>query len=365
MKVPASLLAGLLAIVAASGVAHAEGACGPFGDSAATVNQGWFARSISKHNPICFGGTIAGPWKDSDGTDRYACLYEPEQASKDHPLPLVIFLHGSLATADSIKVTGLTGLIEKADLGGKTAGFVLLAPEGRFTRHFYAGIDSNALGWDNWYRQLNPSGDVTVGGTVYKENVDAAAIDHFVAQEVASGKIDTRRIYVMGWSNGAAMALLYALNRPWIAAAAVYSAPDPFAAFTDLCTQTPVTTSPSGLGQVQVFNPRVALMHVRNDCDIGGICPNGDKFAGQVRAVGNQIDDVILDPSGVKVGSCDNTCGTDPMGNGQLGTSGGLRGLVHHMGWPSAWNSNMLDFLKQHPLGVGQSGHDQAKNAPE
>ena len=74
-----------------------------------------------------------------------------------------------------------------------------------------------------------------IGAALYRENVDAAAIDHFIAEEVTTDIADPNRIYVTGWSNGAAMALLYALNRPRVAAVAVYSAPDPFGAFDDPC----------------------------------------------------------------------------------------------------------------------------------
>ena len=130
--------------------------CSPFGDPPAQINRGLFATSFSAHNPICFGGRVLGPWKDSDGSDRYACIYEPEQHSRDNPLPLLVFLHGSIATADSIRLTGLTGEIDKGDLGGKKPGFIVLAPEGRYTSHYYPGLDSNAMGWDNWYRQLSP-----------------------------------------------------------------------------------------------------------------------------------------------------------------------------------------------------------------
>src|SRR5271168_1205642 len=286
MRALASLAVVLIALAMSVNAAAGGAQCGPFGDAPAEVNHGTYASFVSSHNPICWGGKVLGPWTDANGDNRNACLYEPPDAGKTNPLPLVIFLHGSVATADSIRLTGLYPLIGKTELGGKDPGFILLAPEGRYTSHFYPGLDSNGLGWDNWYRQLNPAGDVTVAGVVYHENQDTAAIDHFVNESVASGKVDRSRIYVMGWSNGAAMAMLYALNRPWIAAAAVYSAPDPFAAFTDICSQIPVVAAPGGIGQLQVFNPHVPLMHVRNDCDIGGICPNGNRFASRIRTMG-------------------------------------------------------------------------------
>jgi pimeloyl-ACP methyl ester carboxylesterase len=182
--------------------------------------------------------------------------------------------------------------------------------------------------------------------------VDAASIDNFVDEMLATGKVDRQRIYLMGWSNGAAMALLYALNRPWVAAAAVYSSPDPFSALFDVCPQTPVAVAPAGDGQARVFNPRIPLMHVRNDCDIGGICPNGSRFAARVRALGGRVEDVIIDSSGRRVPSCDDSCGTDAMAVGQIGAVAGLRGIARHMRWPARWNERMLNFLRQHPLGM-------------
>jgi len=348
-KLTAPLFA-LGTVCLAASLALAADQCSPFGDSPALVNQGLFAGAVSRHNPICFGGKVVGPWKDADGSDRYACLYQPAQASKDNPLPLVVFLHGSVATADSVQVTGLVSQIDKADLSGKKTGFILIAVEGRYTTHYYPGPDSNALGWDNWYRQLTPSGDVTIAGTTYKENADAATIDHFIADEVATVEVDKTRIYMMGWSNGAAMAMLYALNRPSIAAAAVYSAPDPFGAMNDPCPQTPVAAAPTSNAQLQMFNPHVPIIHVRNNCDIGGICPNGNAFAAQVRAIGTNLDDVILDPDGNRVSACDDSCGTDPMAKGHASASGSARGFAHHVRWPSASNATMLEFLAKHPL---------------
>jgi dienelactone hydrolase len=338
------------AMAIAANVFAAGGKCGPFGDPPRPVQSGWFARFVSNHNPICFGGAVAGPWRDAGGSERYACVYEPPWASKKNPMPLVVFLHGSIATADTVALTGLKSLVEKADLGARKSGFILLAPEGRYTTHYYPPPDARGLGWDNWYRQLNPAGDVTLASTVYRENADAAAIDHFVREQIATGKVDSKRIYVMGWSNGAAMALLYALNRPWVAAAAVYSAPNPFGAFDDPCPQTPVAHSPSSDREIEVFNPHVPLMHVRNACDIGGVCPNANVFADQMRALKANLEDVIIDSSGERVKACDDSCGTDPMANGTIGLGGQVRGFFNHVFWPRGFNRRMPDFLRRHPL---------------
>ena len=340
----------VLVTLAAGAICAIAAPCGPFGDPPAEVSRGWFASFLTRHSPVCSGAQQLGPWKDAGGDERYACLYEPPSASKETPLPLVVFLHGSVANADSVRFTGLTDLVDKARLDGKRPGFILLTPQGRYTAHFYPGIDSHGFGWDNWYRQLNPAGNQTIDGTTYPENIDATTIDHFVAQVVASGKVDTGRIYLMGWSNGAAMAMLYALNRPWVAATAVYSAPDPFSAFFDLCGQVPVAGEPNGAGQVHVFNPRVPIMHIRNDCDIGGICPNGNRFADRIRSMGGTIDDVIVNSSGAQVTSCEEGCGVDVMGDGQIEKTSALRGLVHHVRWPKDWNDKMLAFLAQHSV---------------
>jgi len=345
---------GIVVIAAAVGVttagfaAESSPGCSAFGDAPAEVQRGVISSFVSTHNPHCFKGKTIGPWKDANGDDRYACLYEPGSASATQPLPLVVFLHGSMATADSILVTGLVSRTGDANLGGAKPGFILLAPEGRHTSHYYPAPDDKALGWDNWYRQFSASGDATIEGTAYPENADAAAIDHFVNQVVASGKVDTRRIYVMGWSNGAAMAILYALNRPSIAAAAVYSAPNPFDAYNDPCPQTPVAGRPVGIGELQVSNPQAPLMHVRNACDIGGICPNGDKLAGQLRAMKNDVNDVVLNSDGTEVTKCDPSCGTNPNGGEPYSTAGGTAGFFHHLRWPKEWNDRMFAFLAVH-----------------
>ena len=103
---------------------------------------------------------------------------------------------------------------KKLELDGKNRGFILIAVEGRYTTHYYPGPDSNAIGWDNWYRQLNPSGDVIIGGPHIRRISTRLPSITSSPDEVATGEVNRKRIYMMGWSNGAAMAMLYALNRP-------------------------------------------------------------------------------------------------------------------------------------------------------
>src|SRR5271167_1618267 len=83
--------------------------CTPFGNPPQKL--------IANVVPKCSLGTLLGPWPDSDGTDRYACLYEPPAASSTNPLPLVVFLHPSSVTADGVRPgTKLTSLMATANL---------------------------------------------------------------------------------------------------------------------------------------------------------------------------------------------------------------------------------------------------------
>lgn len=332
------------------GAAKAADRCTPFGNPPAAIAHRWLGGRVAIHRPDCDRGRLLPSWTDANGTERYACLYGRRHGA-DHPLPLVVFLHGSIASVDSIRLTGLVEQAERADLGGAERGFLLLAPSGRHTAHYYPGVDANALGWDNWYRQLAPRG-VTIAGTTYEENADASAIDHFIQEVVATGEVDPRRIYLSGWSNGAAMAVLYALHRPSIAAAAVYSAPDPFGAFNDPCPQKPVAGPPRSDRELQVSNPNLAVMHVRNSCDIGGTCPNGNALAAELRSVGSALTDVILGQNGAPTRACEDACGTNPMAGLGRGRLAALRGLWNHLHWPSSWNARILEFLRLHPSPV-------------
>ncbi len=337
----------VLVVVAIAGTAAAQ--CNPFGNDPRPMVQDTTALA-------CAGGTILGGFTDSDGTPRQACLYEPASASPSHQLPLVVYIHPSLFTADTLNAPGMNLLSfqNTADVSGDPArpGFIVLAPEGRATEHFYPTPDNQGTGWDNWYRQLDRSGgDVVVNGVTYRQNVDSATIDHFINQEVATGKVDTRRIYVTGWSNGAAMGFLYALNRRRIAAAAVYTGPDPFEAFNDPCPQQPVVHRPLGNPQLRVSNRRVWIYHVHNACDIAGICPNGEYLRTQLRLIHSRFSETIIDANQNEVFACDPGCGTNPdadMAPSQTNQRGFTEGSNNHVRWPSNWTATMLGFFRAH-----------------
>lgn len=349
----ASLTAALmLATVAARNVFAdaAKQTCGPFGNPPAKL--------IASIVPQCPEGTTIGPWKDSDGTPRYACLYQPPPAKPPRPLPLIVFLHPSLANADSVyHYSNLLEFLKTANVSDDPSrpGFILLAPQGRNTTHYYPPPDRTGAGWDNWYRQFNPAGAVTIAGKTYAENVDAETIDHFIAAVEATGRVDRRRVYVSGWSNGGAMAYLYGLNRPGIAAIGVYSAANPFQLGRDPCPQDPVAGVAANDHQLQVFNPRVASYQVHNSCDIGGICPNALLLARQLGTLGGSAADIIIDRNQRATPACSAACGSDPNG-GVENPFGAMVGLAHHLRWPKPWTAAILDFFRRHPLAHPEIG---------
>lgn len=329
------------------GFAHTTWAgqsCTPFGNPPQTL--------IQNEVPQCAGGTLLGPWKDGDGTPRYACLYEPQSVSTSARLPMVIYLHPSLVTADNAETgTNFLQFLNTANLNDNSArpGFILLAPEGRNTTHSYPAPDDQGPGWDNWYRELSPAGDVNLNGTLYRENVDAATIDHFMRQIVGMKIVDTNRIYVSGWSNGAAMGYLYGLSRPGIAAVGVYSAPNPFRALSDPCPQTPVFTKPTSIKQIQMYNAGLPTYHLHNDCDIAGICPTGEYLMRQLLPLGIGFQDTIINSATQPTIGCLDACGTNSNGdpNNQLAIS---VGTANHVRWPASWLPEMLNFFRGHPL---------------
>ncbi|MGH8460589.1 MAG: hypothetical protein ACRESS_03170 [Stenotrophobium sp.] len=280
------------------------------------------------------GGSVLN-WTDPSGEARNACLINAASASAQHQLPLLVYLNPSLVSADkTAPLTGFATDAASADLTGDPTrkGFILLMPEGRDTHHYYPFPDDTGVGWDNWYRNLDRSSPAL--------NVDVAAIDHFIAVVKGMGIVDPKRIYLSGWSNGAAMAQLYALNTPGIAAASVYSSPDPFSDVADPGAQTPFATA---------LTP---LMDIHNQCDIIGICQTGTKFHQTLSKLYPKLVQrpVIIDELFNEVQSCDASCADQTVvPSGPSGALGSV-GAVNHLRWPLTWNTQMYAFLREHPL---------------
>lgn len=320
--------------VVAAQPATGEGCAGIYGNPPMPLTSSVSALpgTLSNLAQYCVlrGGEVL-QWEDGDATPRQACLYTPPQASAQARLPLVVFLQGSLFPADQQTLLSNYDLVyTTADLTGDPArpGFILLVPQGRDTGHHYPFPDDTGLGWDNWYRNFNRADPAM--------NRDAQTVDHFIEAVKARNIVDDRRIYMTGWSNGAAMSILYGLNTPGVAATAVYSAPDPFVDALDPCAQAPFGN-----------NPR-PIMTVHNDCDIIGICTTGSEgFRARMAASmpGVEYRPVIIDLAQQAVEACNAACVYDGSPE-QLATPGAAR----HLMWPTSWNESMFAFLRERPL---------------
>ncbi len=327
--------------------------CTPFGNPPRPRND---ALTDSTNAAVtCVGGGYRLPnWTDPNGTHRAACLYDPGTATPQHPLPLLVYVEGSMEALDSqLPRLNVLQALSTADLTGDPSrpGFILLAPVGRVTDHFYPPPDdTNTLGWDVWYRQFGPPLRV-VDGALYPLNADFATLDHYIAAQVATGRVDTRRIYLLGQSNGASLALVYGQNRPSVAALALYAAPSPYDALSDPCGQKPVTGPPRDDTELQIVNPSIPAFHIHNACDIFGICPNCLELRDELAAshTAQLRDQIITGYLTLPTDACVDACGTDPRGDPD-NLAALIFGGLEHGRWPSAWLDVWFAFLRDHPL---------------
>lgn len=321
------------------GATDTRNCAAPYGDPPAAVSTvlsgggaGALADLLSVLNSCATVGGETLSWTDAKNESRKACLFVPPNASKTTQLPLLVFLQGSLFPAPpQLILNDWIPLTKTADLTGdaKRPGFILLLPIGRNTHHFYPYPDNYALGWDNWYRNLDRSSPDL--------NLDVAAIDQFISQVQSRDIVDSDRVYATGWSNGAALAELYALNTPSIAAAAVYSAPAPFSDVQDPCYQTPFATT------------MTPIMDIHNACDIIGTCQTSTQFHKDLAQIFPKLQQnvVIVDSNKKVTQSCNAACANqtipgDPVGN------------VNHLLWPQSQNDAMFTWLREHPLSAKQ-----------
>eukprot|EP00035_Acanthoeca_spectabilis_P030268 m.476449 g.476449 ORF g.476449 m.476449 type:complete len:389 (-) comp40878_c0_seq1:3-1169(-) len=185
----------------------------------------------------------------ANGQHREACVYVPEGVNipRDGPIPMLIYLHGTNNTADSVLTS--TALIDAANrtvIGGR-AGFVLAAVQARRllwpTEQPPMGAHCDTR-WDWLHRNFSTGRrcpDCPLGN--FSTNNDVATLDALINLYVNDGTVDPTRVYVGGWDAGGFFAELYGMARSrdvlsvqpsgtCVAAASVVGCGDPFTNIT-------------------------------------------------------------------------------------------------------------------------------------
>lgn len=266
-------------------------------------------RDISRvlGRPPCRGAHVV-EWKDAEGSPRYACIVAPPGVETRAPLPLVIFFHDEQDDPSSVhKKTHLPKLAATYNLTGDPAhtGFIVLAPQGRRLKNGKRGsvFDTDYTGPDN---------------------VDAATVDHFVAELDKKGLVDHRRIYTLGASLGGHMAATYAMMRA-----------DRVAAFAAFATDAPraVWSCPGP--------PPPALVLYRA-CDGFISCESVERWLRARDATSAETPYLRLGAGNDEEPSCavKNKC-TPKRAEGN-----------HHR-WPKGREGDILGFFARHALGGG------------
>ena len=321
-------------------------ACTVYGDKpAAVINS---VDGLQQSASICTSlqGTLTSHgqvslltgYTDRGGIQRSACLFHNSASTPGHELPLITWLHPSLVGSDvAFLGTGWQQAAITEPLNNQDPsliGFNFLLVEGRDTAHQYPFPDGTGVGWDNWYRNYDRCSPFL--------NVDVATIDYYLNVTVTQTPVDEQRLFMSGWSNGAAMAIQYSLLTPGIASAAVYSAPDAWrdAVNVEHCQQTP---------PVAYDTP---IFDLHNYCDIIGICTTGSYFNYDLLKrypyMQATFESIAPDESVVGVtnrtqatAACDPTCST---------SSGLTPGSTYHTRWPTLRNEDFFTFMRDHPL---------------
>ena len=297
---------------------------------------------------------------DETGVDRYACRYQPPETVPGARYPLVVFLHGG-GTGTATSIYDFTSLRLKAEsfaLGDAASptGFFLLSIQGR-NLHYPTGGDRDGRHHDFYFRDLrSPSA-----------NSDIANLDLQIDTLVATGRIDPRRIYVIGWSNGGFFGQMYAIARHVtptpggnrVAAVVPYTAGDPF-------NNTNRNQVPSY--QLDPYpTSTVPIFLVSRACDIVA-CSAAQSQAfetmGFLTEPGHIVETWALRDLPTKVRN-PNVWWRIVGGNGLV--AGGCSpsaictpeiGLLNHLRWPDGvadgsgadHEGAMLEFLRAHPL---------------
>lgn len=144
--------------------------------------------------PLDSGEFLTREIETADGPRRYK-LYVPSRYDKNHPAPLVVVLHGCTQDPDDVaKGTRFNSLAEERD-------FLVAYPE---QPHKFNGL--KCWNWFDRNHQLRDKGEPAL----------IASITQRVMNDYS---VDARRVYLVGLSAGAAMALNTAYAYPEVFAA--------------------------------------------------------------------------------------------------------------------------------------------------
>ncbi len=300
--------------------------------------------------PDCGADAPPVAWMDPvDNIIRYACESRPPGTSPTSTRPLLIYIHGSGGNADTLHL--VTTLRDKAptyDLTGEPLrpGFITVSTQGR-NLHWPSSDPQDGSKHDTFHRD-------------FSTNRDVAFVDAQIDRLVTEGVVDTQRIYIMGWSNGARFAGMYGIERhvngtamgSRIAAVANYSGGDPYENTThDQMPSCKLATYPSS---------PVPFMLVSRTCDIiacdqaqaDGFAtpPNPGNIASNwiddlENVIGADVTWLGITGIGTQLNICTPTCG--------IGVA-----ILNHVRWPNGipdmsgndYEIDMLDFLRNSPL---------------
>jgi poly(3-hydroxybutyrate) depolymerase len=253
-------------------------------------------------------------------------------------------VHGSEGNADNVyDMTQLRAKAETFPLAGASGrpGFFLASAHGR-NLHF-RGKSFDGPHWDTYFRDLATA----------SKNPDVRALDHMIDTIASGGGVDARRIYVMGWSNGAFFAHLYGIARStaptpgghYVAAVVGFAGGDPFAGMDDgespSCALSPYPTSD------------VAILDVHRTCDALVACdesqrtkfhlPPGNPVEPWLSTFAARIgharpDEILIDQKDQDAAACATASECTE-----------IKGLEGHMVWPVELEPRMLGFLAAHP----------------
>jgi dienelactone hydrolase len=283
-------------------------------------------------------------WTDSNGDARWACVHTPPGGG---PHPLIVYFAGSLSDADvAYSSTGLPTKANTVDIsqGADAAGYVLIIIQ---ERNLHDNTDGDGQHWDADYRDL----------VTDSCNPDVRSADYIIDRVAGQTAIDPKRIYSVGWSNGAFFAQMYGIARHTtptpgghkVAATAIYAGADPFG---------PLKGS-SGNCQLSPYPKSTLPIYVlHRSCDAFVACDAAQDTWGSgysveawmTTALPNSVgdlhgQDVLIDG----LGATATMCQAVPPCTLAVGT-------LNHLNWPNGgdghtdWEPMMLSFLAANPL---------------